>query len=213
MITRFRASLYSVYLMLIKNHGSQPKDKDFNNWLLLYSFLLAIDFMILFHYTLHIFVPFDNFAKFGWIFFFIYWMVPYYSPILAFLGAIYANEGFLKIMGHMNSICITVNIPLVFLLSIYNDEDPSYHLVLMLMVAVKILVNIVSSRVRQYIINPRYESNKTKLTKILQRQKTKLRKREEILGKDVSHQAFNGVPIDFGRVEVLNTHEAKKYLT
>ena len=70
-------------------------------------------------------------------------------------------------MGHMNSICITVNIPIVFLVSIYNDEDPAYYLILMLMVCTKILVNIVSSRVRQYIINPRYEFNKSKLTKIL----------------------------------------------
>ena len=61
LITKIRASLYSVYLMLVKNHGSQPKDKDLNNWQLLYSVLLALDFMVLFHYTLHIFIPFDNF--------------------------------------------------------------------------------------------------------------------------------------------------------
>ena len=98
---------------------------------------------------------------------FIYWLVPFYPPILAMFGALYADDKFLKIMGHMNAICIKVNIPLVIILSLYNDEDPSYYLILIFMIAIKILVNIVSSRVRQYIINPRYESNKAKLAKIL----------------------------------------------
>jgi len=177
MITRFRATIYSIYLMLVKNHGSQPLDKDLNKWHLLYSALLAFDFMILVNYTLHIFVA-SNFGKFGWSFFFVYWMVPYYSPLLAFISAISASERALKIMGHMNSICITVNIPVVIIVSLYNDEDPAYYLILFFMICIKILVNIVSARVRQYTINPRYQSNKAKLTKILARQKQKLNKRE-----------------------------------
>lgn len=152
----------------------------------MYSAILALDFGVLFNYTLHILVPASNYTKFGWAFVWLPLGVPYISPILAFLSTIYANEKLLRIMGHMNSIQITVNIPLTILFSLMNDEDPTYYLVLVFMVCVKVLVNVMTGKVRQYILNPRYAQNKKKLMKILSKQQMKLKQRESILGKDVS---------------------------
>lgn len=48
-----------------------------------------------------------------------------------------------------------------------HDEDPMYYVVLVFMVFIKVLVNIMSAKVRQYTMNPRYAQNKLKLEKIL----------------------------------------------
>jgi hypothetical protein len=48
------------------------------------------------------------------------------------------------------------------------------------MVAVKILISGISAKVRMYLVNPRYSKNREKLDKILTRQKTKLKIRDEI---------------------------------
>ena len=60
---------------------------------------------------------------------------------------------------------ITINVPLTVLLSFYEDEDPVYYLVIILMVAVKIFMSALSAKIRMYLINPRYNQNKQKILK------------------------------------------------
>jgi hypothetical protein len=137
-----------MYLLLFKHQGSPVGENNLNEIFILYSATLAIDFMVLLNYTLHILIPVTNFDKFGWAFVWLYFLVPYISPILAFYSAMFADEKVLKIMGHMNSIQIMVNIPLTILFSALNDEDPMYYLVLMFMVLIKVAVNVLSGKVR-----------------------------------------------------------------
>lgn len=61
-----------------------------------------------------------------------------------------------------------------------------YLLLLALMVLVKMGLSATSAKVRMYLNNPRYAKNQDKLKKILKRQKEKLQKREEILGKEAN---------------------------
>ena len=56
----------------------------------------------------------------------------------------------------------------------------------MIMIWVKVALSAVSAKVCQNLINPRYSKNQEKLKKILKRQKMKILKRDEILGKDTA---------------------------
>jgi len=60
-ITSVRSGLYGIYLLLMKHHGSPTKAKDFGTIFILYSMFIAIDCMLLFNYTLHLFVPTRNY--------------------------------------------------------------------------------------------------------------------------------------------------------
>jgi hypothetical protein len=80
----------------------------------------------------------------------------------------------------MNSMMICFNIPLTVYLSWIKKDDIVYLLILAGMVAIKILISGISAKVRMYLINPRYSKNREKLDKILTRQNTKLKIRDEI---------------------------------
>ena len=112
--------------------------------------------MVLFNYSLHIFVPFTHYEQFGWAFFWFYFGVPYFSPILAIMTAYTGKYEYMKMMGNMNSMMIMFNIPLTMAMSVIWNEDPLYYLVLILMVMLKVMISGLSAKIRHYMINPRF---------------------------------------------------------
>ena len=88
----------------------------------------------------------------------------------------------MKVMGNMNSIMIMCNIPLTILMSMLNNEDPVYYLVLIFMVVLKVIISGLSAKIRHYIVNPRFQANSIKLEKILNKQQQKKELAENIIG-------------------------------
>lgn len=131
-------------------------------------------------------MPASNFGRFGWAFFFFIFGVPYISPAVAFAAALLGSPRLMKTMSNMNAYEIMVNIPLVALVGFLQDDDPVYLLLLSFMVLAKMALSATSAKVRQYLTNPRYTKNADKLKKILKRQKEKLQKRDEILGREAT---------------------------
>mmetsp|Transcript_15273 Transcript_15273/g.25830 ORF Transcript_15273/g.25830 Transcript_15273/m.25830 type:complete len:309 (-) Transcript_15273:154-1080(-) len=187
-ITTIRAQLYSIYLLLMKHHGTPPGSNDLTIIFAFFAGVVAIDLMLLFSYSVHLLMPIENFYEFGWIFVFIFFGIPYFSPLMAFYGALSGSDQVLKTVGNMNSIMITVNIPLTVALSYYKGEDPVYYLNLMVMVAMKVFLSAVSAKVRMYLINPRYSKNKEKLQKVILRQSHKKKIQQQILGNETVAQ-------------------------
>jgi hypothetical protein len=157
----------------MKHHGSPTKAKDFNLVFIMYSALIAIDAMVLFDYTMHIFIPVKHYEQFGWAFIWFYFGVPYFSLLLAVVSAYTGSHELMKLMGNMNSIMIVFNIPFTILVSAMNGEDPLYYLVLLFMVVLKVLISGLSAKIRHFIVNPRFQANATKLEKILNKQQQK----------------------------------------
>ena len=168
-ITRFRAWIYSTYLLLMKHHGSPTNSKDLNYVFALFAAVLTIDILLLINFTLHIFIPKTNFNEFGWLFFFVFFGIPYLSPLIAFIAAMSGNDQLLKTTGNMNSMMICFNIPLTLGFMFIHNDDPIYYLLLAFMVFVKVCLSGVSAKVRMFLINPRYSKNQEKLSKILVR--------------------------------------------
>lgn len=148
--------------------------------------MLALDLLLLLNYTLHIFFPSANFTRFGWAFCFFVLGVPYISPAMAFTAAFFGSPELMKVMSNFNSYEILINIPLVAFISAIQGEDPVYYLLLQFMILVKMGLSATSAKVRQYLTNPRYSKNSEKLKKILKRQKEKIQKREDILGREAT---------------------------
>ena len=115
---------------------------------MIYSGLLSLDIMILINYTLHLFLPYYNFLNFGWIFFFILMLVPYSGPTIAFIASLRGSPYLMKLSGHMNSLTIIFNIPLVAILSFFYKEDIIYFVLLALMILIKVLLSASSAKIR-----------------------------------------------------------------
>ena len=158
-VSKFKAQIYSIYLLLVKQQGSSPKTKDLTFFFILYASMLALDLLLLLNYTLHIFFPAENFSRFGWAFCLLVLGVPYISPAMAFTAAFFGSPELMKVMSNFNSFEILINIPLVAFVSACQDDDPVYYLLLMFMVLVKMGLSATSAKVRQYLTNPRYSKN------------------------------------------------------
>jgi len=187
-VTRCRGDIYGMYLLFMKHQGSPPGMKDLNWIFTLYSALLALDIMMLINFTMHIFTPQENFKLFGWAFMFVFFAIPFLSPAFAIFSAITGSDTALKMTNNMNSLMICFNIPITMLLSMYNQDDPVYLLLLALIISVKIGLSALGAKVRMFLINPRYSKNKFKLMKILHRQNKKMQIREKVLGKEAVMQ-------------------------
>lgn len=115
---------------------------------------------------------------------FVFFAIPYFSAYFAIIAAILGSDTALKATNNMNSMMIMFNIPITAFLSMWNQDDPVYLLLLSLMVCCKIALSALGAKVRMYLVNPRYSKNKLHLLKILSRQNKKLLIREQILGKE-----------------------------
>lgn len=184
--TRIRSYIYSVYLMLTKHHGKPPSTDQLTPFFVAYAAVLSLDIMLLVNFTFHVFLPSTNFGRFGWCFFFMYPLVPYLSPIFSILGAMKGSPFLLKQVGNINSLCIMVNIPVTAIFAFLSDDDPYWFLLLLVMIWCKVLLSAVSAKVCQNLANPRYSKNQEKLEKILNKQRDKLKKRNEILGQETA---------------------------
>lgn len=183
-----RTGIYGMYLLLMKSHGAPPKSKDLTVYFLIYSAILALDILLLIQLTFHCVTPSKNFHNFGWVFFFVMFGVPFFSPLFAYLGAIFGSQQLFKLTGNMNSMTIVFNIPLTALMLVWKHDDVIYLLILTFMLVVKSALSFITAKIRMYMSNPRFASNNSKLVKILSRQAKRLDTRENILGKQLTEQ-------------------------
>lgn len=95
-ITRLRAWMYGVHLLLMKHFGSPTRSNDLNIVFALFAATLSMDIMVIVNYTYHLFLPMSNFTSFGWAFFFVWFGIPYLSPLIAFIAAFVGSDSLLK---------------------------------------------------------------------------------------------------------------------
>ena len=143
----------------MKHHGSPTRSKDLYNIFALFAAVLTIDILLLINFTLHIFIPVSNFKEIGWPFFFVFFGIPYFSPMIAFFAALTGNDQLLKTTGNMNSMMICFNIPLTVGFMMWHKDDPIYYLLLSTIILIKVLLSALSAKVRIFLINPRYAKN------------------------------------------------------
>lgn len=77
------------------------------------------------------------------------------------------------------------------------------------MVFIKIALSATSSKIRQYLMNPRFASNNIKLRKILTKQGEKIQKSQEIIGRQTLNQIRSSIDnsMDSERNESLEVQE------
>mmetsp|Transcript_41315 Transcript_41315/g.62935 ORF Transcript_41315/g.62935 Transcript_41315/m.62935 type:complete len:342 (-) Transcript_41315:60-1085(-) len=179
------ADVYGTFLMAFKYHGEPPDRKDYNIILLVFSMLLTLDVVMVINFFVEIMTPGEedfSYDKWGWAFLFVYFGLPIAAPIVGFVGAMWKDPEVMKEMSNLNSIMLTFNIPLAVLSSIVTGGDPVFLLMFAFFTLLKMGISIISGKIRQVMSNPRYASNRNRLSKILSKQTIRKYKRDQIFG-------------------------------
>jgi len=180
-----RTSIYGLWLLFTKHHGSPPEARDLSSFFILYATILAIDILMLISFTFYCFLE-DNFSSFGWAFFFLHFGVPYFAPFIAFVSAITGNESLMKTSGHLNTMTVLFNYPITIAFLICKKDDLVYIFQLVIMLVCKFAINAVGAIIRQYLRNPRFSKNKSKIFKLIKRQRERFNERDRVLGKETA---------------------------
>ena len=161
--------IYGFYLLLTKHQGYLSANRDFTGTLILYSSILSLDLMITVNVFLEIFFTpnNDNYSSFGWVFINVYFGLPFFSPILHYVGAFTNDSDLLLEATNFNACLNTVNIPLSIFAILISGGDPAYILVLIYMMLIKMGLSVINGKVRMYIKNPRFAANKKRLARIM----------------------------------------------
>lgn len=183
--------------MFVRQTGSHPNVKDLTPWFVTYSAVLALDVLLLINYSLHIFLPISNFLRVGWSF--VIWVLcaPFIAPIMGFFAAYLGNVRMMQTSSKFHSYTIIFNIPLSIIICLIQEDDPVFLLEFVFMIFVKIALSAVSSKIRQYLMNPRFASNDIKLKKILSKQGQKIQKSQEIIGRQTLNQIRSSIDNSF----------------
>ena len=108
----------------MKHHGKPPTSSQLTPFFVAFAAILAVDIMLLVNFTFHLYLPVTNMDKFGWIFCFVYFGVPYLSPIFAIAGSLKGSAEMLKQVGNLNSLELMFNIPLTIIAMMRVGDDP-----------------------------------------------------------------------------------------
>ena len=123
-VTRVRAFLYGVFLLLVKHNAKPPTRHDLTLYFVLMAAIVGLDIMVLINFMYHVFLPPTNFEQFGWVFFFVYPLIPFLSPIFTLLSCILGSPILLRTVGNINATMVIFNLPLTLLFAYNSNDDP-----------------------------------------------------------------------------------------
>ena len=131
-MANIKSCVYAIWLLFINHMGTPSYRKDLTCTFILYSILMSFDITLLVNFTFHCFAE-DNFYRFGFIFFFILFGVPFFSAIFHLVAAVTGKDSMLRAAGNMNSMLISINYPLTLVALIVMGDAVEYKVMLVLM--------------------------------------------------------------------------------
>ena len=170
-----------IFMLFINHMGSPTASRDLKFTMFMYCLVLSFDVAMLSNFTFHCFNG-HNFEHFGFAFFFLPLLVPYFSPFLHIVSAFTGNDNILRMAGNMNTMTVCINYPLTFFFMCCYSDIAEFKILLVMMLSSKITLSYLTAQIRQYLRNPRYGSNEYQLRLIMARQLKKRQAQTKILG-------------------------------
>ncbi len=154
-----KSVVYSVWLLLLKNHGKPPGAGSLNRWFALYSLAFSLDILLTLVFLVHIANPKKNVWTFGFPFLFILPGITIIAPIWGLLAIGLGSSTMMKSYSNMNSSMVALNYPLTIIAMVYMKGPAFYIFVIFLLMLNKVLVSFFGAKVRQHFANPGYSKN------------------------------------------------------
>ena len=149
--------------------------------------ITTMDFVLLVTFNFHIYHPIDpNWNNFGWAYEWLPPMLWIQQPIVVIAACALGSVPLFKIAANINATLVCVTYPIVMFMQFWNGDDPMFHFILLFMAATKFAFSALSSKVVHTLINPGFSNNQIKIDQFMRTQVRRIKKREEILGKDAN---------------------------
>lgn len=143
-LANLKSAVYAIWLLFINHMGTPSYRKDLTCTFIMYSILMSFDITLLVNFTFHCFAE-DNFEKFGFIFCFVLFAVPYLSAIFHIIAAFSGEDIWLRVAGNMNSMLISINYPLTFIALMFMGDAVEYKVMLVLMTMNKCVLSFITA--------------------------------------------------------------------
>jgi hypothetical protein len=159
---RTQSVFYSVFIMLLKYHGSPPVQK-LSLLFILYSMVLSFELVLNMIFMLHIMNPMSNVFTFGFPYLFVLPLITLIAPVMGVVATFAGSPGLLKIYSSMNATMALVNYPLTLIALFFFKDQAAYVGILLLMTFNKVFLSFYGSKIRQHFINPAYAKTQEKM--------------------------------------------------
>lgn len=116
---RFRAAIFSLWLIMLKHHGKPPGPRGLYCLFLTFSSLLSLDILLSFIIYMHVFNPIKNVWTFGLPWLFVIPTVTLLAPFWGIFASFAGSSGMLKTYSSMNATIFIVNYPLTLFYMLY----------------------------------------------------------------------------------------------
>lgn len=142
-----KSVVYSLYIMLLKFHGSPPTAR-LNALFMLYSLVMSFELILSAIFLLHIMNPFAHVWNIGFAFLFILPGLTIVAPLFGVVATISGSPRMMMIYSSMNATMCILTYPLtIFTLFFYKDQV-EYVGILLLLVFNKIFISFYGGKVR-----------------------------------------------------------------
>lgn len=164
--------MYALWILAFKHHGTPPGKGGLYAYFFCYSFLIAIDFILLSSMIVHLFEPIDNLKTIGIPFLLIYPGIAVLAPFFGAIGAVFGSAHMLRLQSGFNASCVLVNYPATVLMQLFCQDEPVYMCVVGMLWLNKMAISFYGAKVRQHLINPGFVKNQTKFKELADLQLT-----------------------------------------
>ena len=110
---RFRATVYSLWILMFKHHGRAPKSVMPS--LFAFAVLITWDLMFTIVFIGHLLNPWSNMKKIGIPFLLLYPGIAVLAPLVGILACFCGSASLLRVMSHMNATNVLANYPLTLI--------------------------------------------------------------------------------------------------
>jgi len=162
-MTRCRGWWYALWLLFFKHHGIPPRSGTRYQYFFGFAVFIALDTLMTFTLTMHMFHPLDNVMIYGIPFFGISPAVTILGPLFGIIASIIASPKLLKLQASANATSVLLNYPLTMAVMIYFKDEHFYIALLICLIFNKICISFFGAKVRQHLLNPGFCRNAEKI--------------------------------------------------
>jgi len=163
---RINSVFYSLFVLLLKFHGSPPTAR-LNVLFLLYSMVLSFELVLSIIFLTHLMNPMSSIWNIGFAYLFILPGITILAPILGVIATMAGSPRLMMAYSSMNATMAILNYPLTFIVLCFYEDQAIYIGILVMLWFNKICLSFYGGKVRQHFINPAYAKTLEKMNKHL----------------------------------------------
>ncbi|CDW79197.1 UNKNOWN [Stylonychia lemnae] len=174
-VLKFVSILYSFYTIALQLQAKPPRKRYFMIYFVI-SLLISLDCLLGLSFLLHLLHPISNMQTIGVLYYGIYPLLPFASPILGLLGTITGSPTFLKQYMVINALLCLFNYPITLISQIVYDDEVFFIMIIFVKLLLKFPISFFGAKVRADLENPHFHKNRLRLKQMTKEKQERMSK-------------------------------------